>query len=604
MPAPESVDTLHGGGVGIRAEAGVRYEVPVNRANRLAFSVLAGGQDAVVHVTTGPRSSSHPVSAHQLRAIDLQLPIGAATAEIQVDTSDALVFALEAYQAVQDPTLVVLIFMDTVRADRMSVYGYDRATTPNLETWASSAVVFERAYTIAPWTLPAARAMLSGVSPDRWPSATSLPERLGAAGFSTMAVWTNVNTSAHTGMVGGFDAYSYNVKEPAEAVTDRALGWLDAFAHRDAFFLLQYMDAHQPLQEPEEYRGRWEGSAPPDIGPDEWRDVGPAHPSYDQMVNHQRGRYDQALLYLDAELGRLLEALPTDALVVVVSDHGEELWEHGEYEHGHAFWEQLMRVPLLVRGAGLRPERRRDLASVTDLTPTVLNLVDVPFESLEGRDLMSGKEPSAISFGWPVRGPDGWGMVNSRWKWWSRPDGEVAYDLVSDPAEVTPLPGREDLRDLFEASHHSTLVAGCLLEFAGGPSALDLELHGVSKDDVWIVGARQPRDGFIIGTSGATHVKVEEGADAVQLFVLGSALGDRGLTLAEAPDHLHHLAGASSDCAETGTPEIVWEGALGDRHVRVSRVWQPVTRSPGTPLPNEPTALRLLGYVDSEADRD
>ncbi|MFT4975592.1 MAG: arylsulfatase A-like enzyme, partial [Myxococcota bacterium] len=240
------------------------------------------------------------------------------------------------------PRRLVLIFVDTLRPDHMSLYGYDRQTSPVLDAWAEGAAVFTDAHSIAPWTLPSARAALSGRQPEAWDDGPVLMERLSEAGWATGAATANVFLSETLGMSRGVDRFHYSLLASAEDQVALALGFFDAHPTQDAALLLHFIDPHLPYKEPEPYRSLWAGSPPPPLNERyqlielQALHVGPELPGFDAVRRHLIDRYDQNIRYVDAALAPLLDTLaPTDG-VIVFSDHGEEFWEHGGFEHGHS----------------------------------------------------------------------------------------------------------------------------------------------------------------------------------------------------------------------------------------------------------------------------
>ena len=264
-------------------------------------------------------------------------------------------------------TPLVFITLDTTRADRLGCYGHELAETENLDALASRGVRFDRAYAPVPLTIPSHSTMFTGLLPPRHgvhtngdavlsEEATTLAEHLQAAGYQTHAAVGAYVTQSHWGFGQGFDAYdddlglptdrlSWKAERRAAAVVDDAIAALQGGAD---FLWVHVFDAHSPYEPPEGYT--------------------------------TERPYDGEIAYIDDQIGRLLAAVPDDALVVVAGDHGESFSEGGEIEHGLLLTEGVLRVPLILAGPGLAPEVIERPVSLADITPTLLRLLGLPVE--------------------------------------------------------------------------------------------------------------------------------------------------------------------------------------------------------------------------------
>jgi arylsulfatase A-like enzyme len=295
---------------------------------------------------------------------------------------------------------LILITIDALRASEVGFLGYDKPTTPNLDALASRSVVFDRAYALASYTGKALAPMLIGKYPSEtfrdgshfntyFARNTFLASRLHEAGFFTMGAASHWYFHAAYGLTRGFDVFDLSALPPAgqgdsdtsvtsPQLTDAALKLLASKAKARRFFLwLHYYDPHAQY-------------VPHDAAPD-FSD--PAKRGGGQM----RALYDGEVWFTDASIGRLLEHAQKeswweDTVVVVTSDHGEAMNEHGiAFQHGFEIWEPLIRIPLLVRVPGLSPHHVPVKRSVIDLVPTLLELMRVsqPAEGeLSGQSLM------------------------------------------------------------------------------------------------------------------------------------------------------------------------------------------------------------------------
>jgi arylsulfatase A-like enzyme/Flp pilus assembly protein TadD len=373
----------------------------------------------------------------------------------------------------KNPSLL-LVTLDTVRADRLGSYGYAAAETPGLDRLAGEGLRFARASSPAPLTLPAHASLLSGLLPPhhglRNNGAGSFPE--GTATLATLLSGEGYRTGAFVGafvldrrfgLARGFEVYDDEVERapgaavaleaerPGRQVVDRALAWLGREDPRPFFLWVHLYDAHAPYQPTPEHRAR--------------------HP------------YDGEIAAVDAAVGRLLAELDRRGLgestvVAVAADHGEGLGEHGEATHGLLLYESTLRVPLLVRVPGVRPRVVETPVSLVDLAPTLAGLLgrtfpSPPAGSLDGRDLSAalreGREPAPADLYAETRYPAlfGWSPLAALrrrdLKYIAAPAHEL-YDLRRDPGETANLAG--------ESAGQVTGFAERLADIEAGAAAL------------------------------------------------------------------------------------------------------------------------------------
>lgn len=355
-------------------------------------------------------------------------------------------FACDSTPAAERPS-VLIVTLDTVRADRMGFLGSPRGLTPILDRLAARAVVFERAYAQAPMTTVSHATLLSGTYPQYHrvndfgvPLAASvpyLPALFRTAGYRTGAFVGSLILEPQAGIAAGFDRgfdtydAGYHVRRGSEdryrsverradEVVDRALRWLARPAGPPFFLWVHLFDAHAPYDPPAPFAAR--------------------HPS---------APYDGEVAYVDRAVGRLLEALDKrrgleDVLVVIASDHGEGLGDHGEDTHGVFLYDATIHVPLLIqlpqgRSAGVRVKSR---VRLVDVAPTVLQAsgLSVP-PAMQGESLLPtlgaarGDRPAYAETTYPLRA-FGWSALASwradRFLYVEAPRREL-YDLASDP---------------------------------------------------------------------------------------------------------------------------------------------------------------------------
>ena len=331
---------------------------------------------------------------------------------------------------------VLLIVLDTVRADRLSLHGYDRDTTPHLKRLAGESTVFAQARAGASWTLPSHATMFTG----RWPGeldverrgwlddvAPTLAERLRDAGVDTAGFVANpFFCGRESGLGRGFQVYADYPITPGEVFRSSALGWLLArsglrlaaaltardtagsmrdvdldFSRKDAatvgreflgwldrrggrpfFAFLNLFDAHDPYIPPAGFPSRFADGSPPDTPHllRDWQRVDKAKLT-PRDARHARDAYDDCLVALDAQLGALVEALRSRGVLdrtvlIVTADHGEQFGEHGSFGHGLSLFDEEARVPLLIRAPGLAPAGRvvAEDVGLRDLAATALHL--------------------------------------------------------------------------------------------------------------------------------------------------------------------------------------------------------------------------------------
>jgi arylsulfatase A-like enzyme len=352
-----------------------------------------------------------------------------------------------------EPERIVVVFVDTLRPDHLGFAGYTaRPTSPTLDRLAKHATVFSDARSVAPWTLPSTRALLTGREPEEWSRSASLPEVLGAAGFYSEAIVTNAFLSPPFDVHRGWDRFHYDLQLPAPEVVARAVASLEAHREEDQLLLVHFMEPHLPYDDPTGVRSGWAGDLPDgleEINRATLTRIRTDHPSFAEIRQYVTERYDGEIAALDEALAPLFAAAGPRATVILVSDHGEELWDHDGFEHGHTFYDELLRVPLVIRSPALPPGTRTEPVSLLDLVPTVCELAGAQCPEVDGTSLVPlawGDGPAiermrarTLSFGRPLYGEDGWGVVSGGRKWWDRAGEQVVYDLAQDRGEHTDL---------------------------------------------------------------------------------------------------------------------------------------------------------------------
>ena len=353
------------------------------------------------------------------------------------------------------PTNLLLISVDTLRPDHLGCYGYHQAATPNIDRLARDGAVFDRAFCTVPLTLPSHTSMMTGLSPTSngvrdntnfklADDFVTIAEVLRANQMTTGAVVGTFVLDSHFGLGQGFTTYDDDLsagtqasffaypERPADKVTAGAVKWLDGV--REPFFLfVHYYDPHAPYEPPDRFKALF-----------------------------PKNQYDGEIAFADEEIGKLLAHLGRKKMlkrthVVLVSDHGESLGEHGEQTHGLLVYDVTLKVAFIIRPADNSPFADKKIVGrrvgnnvvLTDLFPTVLEMLGYEQAGdVDGRSLvpllMERQIPPAVSYfetlnpyfayRWsPLRG-----IRFNQWKYVFGIEGEL-YDLNDDPGETRNL---------------------------------------------------------------------------------------------------------------------------------------------------------------------
>jgi len=342
---------------------------------------------------------------------------------------------------------VLLITLDTTRADRLGCYGYDQAETPTLDELAARGVRYENVYAPVPLTLPSHATILTGLDPPEHglhdnargslgPGPAVLAEIFRDRGYRTAAFPAAFVLDKQFGLDRGFEVYddrmgpptdgtnAFHQQNPGNIVTDRASAWLGKTG-QPFFAWVHFYDPHLPYDAPEPYRSRHGDS------------------------------YDAEIAFMDAQIKRLLDFLDSaglreNTLILAAGDHGESLGEHREREHGALIYNSTMRVPLIFSLPGQLPEGKVQsaVAGLIDVAATILDVLDWPQpEGIGGRSLLRAGAADQTSPG--IYGESEW-LMNSygwaplysitadRWKYIEAPEPEL-YDCQADPGELKNL---------------------------------------------------------------------------------------------------------------------------------------------------------------------
>lgn len=343
---------------------------------------------------------------------------------------------------------VLLISIDTCRADFLGCYGYNRNTTPNIDELAKTGILFENVISPVPLTLPAHTSMMTGTVPPYHgihdnpdykvaQSNVTLAEILRDNGFATGAVISSIIMDSQFGLNQGFDSYSDRFENSfqtiglnerrAEEVSEFGLQWLEQHQKEKFFLFLHYYDPHYDYVPPEPFATRF-------------------------VENPYAGE----IAYTDYCIGKVINKLKESGLydstmIIVTADHGEMLEEHGESSHGFFIYQSAIKVPLVIKPAGKsKPQRINHIVGLIDIVPTVCSMLGIKAPAdIQGRNLSEHlfgnkswyKERDMYCESlYPTKynANSLLGIANGRWKYIQTTEPEL-YNLINDPRESNNL---------------------------------------------------------------------------------------------------------------------------------------------------------------------
>jgi arylsulfatase A-like enzyme len=368
--------------------------------------------------------------------------------------------------AAAEPSSVILIIIDTVRADHLGCYGYDRETSPNLDALAKESVLFKKAISLAPWTTPAIAGMFTGQFPrvlgyhdeavvvDE--KALCLAEIFRNNGYATAGVISHIFVSAKLGFDQGFDLFDEENAQghghiSSPSITGKGIAFVDAHRDKKFFLFLHYFDPHcdyilhQPYDFYPDYAGELHSGQPIE----DLRKAAPGMTSDDRR--YLNALYDSEIRFTDEHIGRLFRhlrdlGLYEDLLIVVAADHGEGFLERNESWIGHTknVYQELIHVPFIIKLPGSGKGRTVDQwVSLVDFMPTVVAAAGLKVPEgykHDGRDLLAAETGGDRE---PVFSETGrWGdqkcLISGTWKILNDRESNYLhlYDLDSDPGET------------------------------------------------------------------------------------------------------------------------------------------------------------------------
>ena len=429
----------------------------------------------------------------------------------------AMITAIVAYRHSSAPKIrnIVLISMDTTRADYLSCYGYQHKTTPNIDAVAAEAVQFEQAIAPIPLTLPSHSTMMTGTIPPYHgihdnlnymlaDSNLTLAEMLKAAGYTTGGIISTYVLEDGFGLDQGFDTYDDEFDEidnqvGAERrggeVSEHAIKWLDENRDEDFFLFLHYYDPHSPYDPPEPYRGMFGSIAAAEaIG---LTDNTSLTADTDEKKKVFKLTYAEELAYTDHCIGQVINKLKSldlydSTLLIITGDHGEAFGEREEMGHGYYIYQESIHVPLIVKLPGQQTAKTVSGAvGLIDITPTVCSLLGIETpQYIQGWDLSGAliDEPSEDDdryiyseslLATKYKASPLLAVTGNRFKYIQTARPEL-YDLIDDPGETHNLVDAQSQRARILQD-----VLGVMLEEsleAGTPdSALELDEESLKK---------------------------------------------------------------------------------------------------------------------------
>ena len=570
VPQPEWVSIAYETRPGCWLSEGdrIEWDLPPGPARRLEGgygSALAGFPDASLEITlrrTGPRASTLrrvvlPITPDPLKwghwSASLPGTSGASVLEVafRADSKAPLARSLFLGEPVfsipqrQKPRTIVLFLVDTLRADRVSGYGYSRPTTPRIDRFFREGLRAARCLPAANWTLPSHASLFTSTSVARHgvgrygqflPEAlATVAEAVGSAGYRTLAVTGGGYVDPAFGLARGFDQYAV-LAHPADDTVDRALAMLAEHPEEPVFLFVHTYQVHDYAPDEEDARELF-----PDLsvlGPKWKASVGAmtrAPRTDPRFAAWIRNRYDAALRSVDGAFGRLLEGLGkdgrlADTAVVFTSDHGEQLCDRSvngdclAWSHGSPYlYEEELLVPLEIR-VPWRPGARgeiRETTTLLDVAPTLAEMAEAPVPaSFEGRPLLSGAAPAGRLIATEAPPLDAFTVREGSLKLIRRNgtpqnswiDGspfsalvpEECFDLAKDPGETHRVPCSPEAKVRLRERADRYLASS----FTG--SVVVRVPPGFASNGEVVVRARGRREGPLLRTFGLASRKAVE----------------------------------------------------------------------------------------------
>lgn len=366
---------------------------------------------------------------------------------------------------------IILIVVDCLRADHVSSYGYNRETSPHIDKLAATGLLFKKAYTCAPWTKPAIAALFSSLYPNKHNTivgAAALPARIPTlaeilrnSGYRTYIFNAGNSTVGEKfNFYQGFDTF-FETERWSAIVTDQFLAQMADAVGEKFFAYIHYMDLHLPYNK-NEYNNAFTGDIehyfliPPYIHWEIIRTATAANAFPEPDKQYLTALYDGQIKYVDSSINKIISYLKKkkmleNTVVIITADHGEEFWDHANFEHGHTMYNELLHIPLIMAGEKFKPAVIETPVSIIDIFPTVLELAGIRAVNIDidGKSLLNSHNRPLFAVG-TLYGDEKYCLVKNDMKFilnsgksedkrfligYGSKERFELYDLIKDPFE-------------------------------------------------------------------------------------------------------------------------------------------------------------------------
>lgn len=391
---------------------------------------------------------------------------------IGVFLSEGSVFSGD-YKMVNGNVLVICI--DSLRADHLGCYGYERDTSPGIDKVANDGVLFANAISQAPWTKPSVASLFTSmymsvhnvlygyrdtkdyaISCRMSDDIVTLAEILKIHGYATAAFGQKLHLRKEFGFKQGFDLLKMGLGKSAN-INNNVISWLQKRQPKKFFLYTHYDDAHFPYIPPDKFKMYDVYKSNANVTGENFKSIRNGEIKLNREdINHIIASYDGEIRCVDEKIGLLLKQLDgmgygNNTLVIILADHGDEFLEHGGVAHGHTLYEELIRVPLIMKGPSIPKKQISGLAQSIDIAPTILDILNLqPDKEMEGRSLVplifKGEKVRDSVYSERKSYKEGFSRVIRTEKWKLIRDFEtkqnLLFDLENDPGEITNVRDR------------------------------------------------------------------------------------------------------------------------------------------------------------------
>ena len=360
---------------------------------------------------------------------------------------------------------IVWIVVDTLRADHTGFLGYPTPTTPHLDALSEESLVFTQAISQAPWTKPSVATMFTSTYPHQHAALKggkrgdvlrdellTIAEVLRERGYATVGFQLNPQVNSKMSFNQGLDVYKDDMRygSRAEVVNSEITRWLRLLERNKYFLYIQYMDVHLPYLRHEQYADLY--------GPHETELSKMSTETIRKMNLSEIDRrylenlYDGEIRYVDEQIGKLLQEFDDNTMIIITSDHGEEFWDHGGFEHGHSVYDELIRVPLIIKIPGYPHQQVNSQVRLMDIAPTILDVLgmSIPgeFRGQTLLDTLRNHQDRESFTEATYRGQERKAYRTSKEKIIFNVGDKTyeVYDIETDPFERENIEGREELK--------------------------------------------------------------------------------------------------------------------------------------------------------------